>query len=171
MRAGFGKLQPWLKFTGTMMCALGLALCVSPTRAAAQGIAAKGPHCFAIQVHLNGQPISGPRAVDLKTRTLENTVALNDTCFPFPTAMLKSELIQVSFTVPGNSIHMSDVPADVFSGQWDVELADKKFSNDVTVPKHMNVSEMCAVVFRGADTPETLEEPHCRSPLAAKSAN
>ena len=165
------RFQQGLKFTAATMCSLVLALCAFPARASAQGLAANGPHCFAIQVHLNGQPIGGPQAVDLKSHALENTVTLNDTCFPFPSAMLKSELIQVSFTVPGSSIHMSDVPAEFFSGQWDVELADKKFSKDVAVPKHANVSEMCAVVFRGAETPQTLEEPHCRTALAVKAAN
>jgi hypothetical protein len=162
------SFRQWLKF---VVCGLVLALCAFSARASAQGLAAKGPQCFAIQVHLNGQPIGGPQQVDLKAHTLENTVTLKDTCFPFPTVMLKSELIQVSFTVAGNSIHMFDVPAEFFTGQWDVELADKKFSRDVTVPEHTNVNEICAVVFRGGNPPQTLSEPHCRTPLSGKSAN
>lgn len=171
MRAGFGVLRQRRNSIGAMLCGLGLVLCAFSTCASAQSLAAKGPHCFAIQVHLNGQPIGGPQAVDLKTRKMEDTVALKDTCFLLPSAMLESELIEVSFTVPGSSIHVSDVPTDFFSGQWVVELADKKFSKDVSVPKHANVSEVCAVAFRGGDTEQTLAQPHCRTPLAIKAAN
>jgi hypothetical protein len=171
MRAGFGRFLQALKLTTTILCGLGLVLCAFPNRASAQSLAAKGPQCFAIQVHLNGQPISGPQAVDLKTHKMQDTVVLKDTCFPLPSAMLQSELIEVSFTVPGNSIHMSDVPGDFFSGQWIVELADKKFSKNVSVPKNANVSEVCAIEIRGADTAQTIAEPHCRTPLAAKAAN
>ena len=172
MRAGFDRLRQGLNFTMIMLGGgLGLVLCASPIRASAQTLAAKGPHCFAIQVHLNGQPIDGPRAVDLKTHKMEDTVALKDACFLLPSAMLQSELIEVSFTVPGNSIQVSDVPTQFFNGQWIVELADKKFSKDVPVPKHANVSEVCAVAFRGGDTEQTLAQPHCRTPLATKAAN
>jgi hypothetical protein len=171
MGGGFDRLRQGLNFTVIMLCGLGLVVCAIPTRTSAQNLTAKGPHCFAIQVHLNGQPIGGPQAVTLKTHKMEDTVALKDSCFPLPSAVLESELIEVSFTVPGNSIRVSDVPTDFFSGQWVVELADKKFSHDVPVPKHANVSEVCAVAFHGSDTEQTLAQPHCRTPLATKAAN
>ncbi len=171
MRAGFDGLRQQRNFIGAMLCGLGLVLCAFSSCASAQTLAAKGPQCFAIQVNLNGQPIAGPQAVDLKTRKMQDTVALKNTCFLLPSAMQESELIEVSFTVPGNSIQMSDVPTQFFNGQWVVELADKKFSKDVSVPKHANVSEVCAVAFHGSDTEQTLAQPHCRTPLVTKAAN
>jgi len=169
IRAGVDTLRRALSCSPLAMWGLALAVCAYPAGLSAQGAAPKGPHCFAIQVHLNGQPIDGPQSVTLKTRKLENTVPLNAQCFAVPSGMLESELIQISFSVPGNNIRMADIPTDFFSGQWDVELADKRFTKDVVVPKHANVSEMCAVVFRGADTDQSLSQPQCRT--AARASN
>ena len=75
-----------------------------------------------------------------------STVSLDDR-FEGPQRHAASELMEISFTLPGNKIHMSDIPTDFFNGSWDVELADKKFGSDVTVPKHANVSAICVVTF------------------------
>ena len=162
MRGGFGQA---VKFSQFVMCGLALLLCVHPTRTSAQGVAPKGPHCFAINMHLNGQAIDGPQVVTLKTRKAEDTVSLDEKCFKVPSAMLQSELMEISFTLPGNKIHMSDIPTDFFNGSWDVELADKKFGSDVTVPKHANVSGICAVVIREGAGEQSLSQPQCRTPL------
>jgi hypothetical protein len=130
----------------------------------AEGPTAQQPRCFAISVRLNGQPIDGPQSVTLKTRKAESNVALDNKCFSLPSAMAESELIDVSFTLPGNQIHMSDVPTDFLHGSWDVDLADKKFGKDVIVPKHASASEVCAVVFLGEVPPQSLAQAQCRTP-------
>jgi hypothetical protein len=171
MQDGFYRRQRAIKFSGMAMCALALSLCVHPTKLSAQGAAPKGSRCFAINVHLNGQAIAGPKTVTLKTTKAEDTVSLDQTCFQLPSDMLKSELIEISFTLPGSQIHMADIPTDFFSGQWDVQLADKKFGSDVSVPKHANVSGICAVVFHGGDSEQSLSQPQCRTPLTVKAGN
>ena len=134
----------------------------------AQAASAGDLHCFAINVRLNGQPIEGPQSVTFKTRNVENTVALDQKCFKVPDAVLASELIEVSFTVPGSKIHMTDVPPDFLNGMWDLDLADKKFSKDVAVPKHANVGEVCALMVQSEGSSQGLAQPQCRTPLAGK---
>lgn len=170
MQRAFDRFRHAMRFSGFAMCALVLSLCVHPTKMSAQGAAPKG-RCFAINVHLNGQAVDGPKVVTLKTTKAEDTVSLDKTCFQLPSDMLKSELIEISFTLPGSQIHMADVPTDFFSGQWDVQLADKKFGSDVSVPKNANVSGICAVVFHGGDSEQSLSQPQCRTPLTAKAGN
>jgi len=129
---------------------------------------ASDPHCFAINVRLNGQSIEGPQSVTLKTRKVENTVSLEQKCFKVPNAVVESELIEITFTVPGNKIHMTDVPADFFDGMWDVDLADKKCGKEVPVPKHASASEICAVVVHSGNSDQSMAQPQCRTPLAGK---
>lgn len=168
MQGKFFNLRQAVNFSMLAMCGLLLSLCVLPARLSAQAVAPKGPHCFAINVRLNGQAIDGPQAVTLKTRKIENIVALEQTCFKVPDAVVQSELIEVSFTVPGSKIHMSDIPTDFLNGMWDVDLADKKFAKDVAVPRHASASEVCAVVVHDGSTEQSIAQPQCRTPLAAK---
>jgi hypothetical protein len=167
MQGKFFNLKQPIKFS-LGMCGLLLCFCVLPVQLPAQGAAAKAPHCIAINVRLNGQAIDGPQAITLKTRKVENTVSLEKTCFKVPDAVVESELIEVSFTVPGNKIHMSDIPTDFLNGMWDVDLADKKFAKDVAVPKHASASEVCAVVVHGGDAEQSMAQSQCRTPLATK---
>lgn len=166
MQEDFYKCRQAVRITQLVLC--GLVLYVLPAKLSAQGVAAKGPHCFAINVHLNGQAIEGPQSVTLKTSKVENTVSLGQNCFQVPAAIVESELLEVSFTLPGNKVHMSDIPTDFLTGLWDVELADKKFAKDVVVPKHANASEVCAIIFHGGDQTQSLAQPQCRTPLAGK---
>ena len=167
MQGQFYKFRPTPNFTQLlMMCTLALSGCIVPATLSAEGPTAKAPHCFVINVRLNGQSIDGPQVVTLKTRKTENTVSLEQKCFQVPEAIVTSELVEVSFTLPGNKIHMSDIPTDFLSGSWDVELADKKFARDVILPKHANASEVCAVVFN--EQAQSLSQLQCRTPLAGK---
>jgi len=161
-----------MKFSQFLLGVLVVSVCIVPRDALAQGGVAGGAHCFAIRMVLNGQDIAGPQTVTLKAKSIENTVSLQGGCFQLPTAMLHSELIELSFTVPGNNIHVSSVPADFFNGSWDIELADKKFPKGLSVPKHANVAEVCALVIHG-ETEQSLAEPQCRTPLTvtAKQGN
>lgn len=147
-----------------------LSLCVPPLTHAAEGPTAQTAHCFSIKVRLNGQPIEGPTAITLKSRNAEDTVSLAGNCFQVPAAIAQSELVEVSFTVPGNKLHMADIPSDFFIGTWEVELADKKFSKDIAVPKRANASEVCALIVRDGDQTQSLAQPQCRAPLTTQAA-
>ncbi len=168
MQGKFDQLRRAPKLAQFAMCGVVLLLGVQPTRLFAQGGAIKAAHCFSIQMHLNGEPMEGPKVVTLKSRKGEDTVPLASTCFPVPSAILQSELLEISFTVPGNKIHMSDMPPDFFNGQWDVRLADKKFSKDVSVPKHGNVNEICAVVIHEGASEQSVAQPQCRTAISDK---
>lgn len=170
MRVTLDRVRGAAKVSEIVLCGFLLLLCMLPTGLTAQAAAAAGPRCFAIGVHLNGQAIEGPHSVTLKTSKAQETVSLSEKCFKLPIAMLASELIEVSFVVPGSNIHISDIPTDFFNGMWDVQLADKKFASDVNIPKHVNVAGTCAVVFHGGETEQSLSQPQCRTPLSAKAA-
>jgi len=150
------------KSYGLLLGVLVMSSCIAPGSAFAQGGVVGGPRCFSIRMQLNGQVLAGPQAVTLKTKGSEQTVSLQNNCFPFPNAMLHSELLELSFTVPGNNIHMSNVPADFFNGSWEIQLADKKFPKGVFIPKHANVAEVCALTVL-AETEQSLAVPQCRS--------
>lgn len=135
----------------------------------AQAATATDPPCFSINVRLNGQPIEGPQSVTLKTHKAEDTVSIDKSCFRVPDPVTQSELVEVSFTVPGSSIHMSDVPSDFLNGSWTLELADKKFPKDIAVPKHANASEICALVVHAGNSDQSFAQPQCRTPIASAS--
>jgi len=168
MRGEFYTFQKGSHFGRIAKFSYLLCLGVLSTGLGARAATAADSHCFAINVRLNGQPIEGPQSVTLKTKKTEDTVALEQKCFKVPDAIVESELIEVSFTVPGNRIHMTDVPPDFLNGMWDVDLADKKFGKEVTLPKHANVSEVCAVVVHSGGSDQGMAQPQCRTPLAAK---
>lgn len=168
MRPEFHKFRQAVKFLFWAVCSSLLPLFVLPATLLAEGPTAKVPSCFSISVRLNGQSIDGPQVVTLVTRKTESTVSLEQKCFQVSDAILQSELVEVSFTVPGSKIHLAEIPADFFKGTWEVELADKKFGKDVTVPKHFNASEVCALVVHEGDQTQSLSEPGCRTPLTGK---
>jgi len=158
----FGSASPFVRLIGCF------CLAVLFTTLSAQAATGTDPGCLAINVRLNGQAIAGPQSVTLKTSKVENTVQLDQKCFKVPDAVMQSELIEVSFTVPGSKIHMSDVPVDFLSGMWDVDLADKKFGKEVVVPKHANVGEVCALVVHNGNSDQGFAQPQCRTPLATQ---
>jgi len=168
MRPEFQKFRQAEKFSLFVMRSLLLPLLVLPATLLAEGPTAKVPSCFSISVRLNGQSIDGPQVVTLVTRKTENTVSLEQKCFQVSDAILQSELVEVSFTVPGSKIHLAEIPGDFLKGTWEVDLADKKFGKDVTVPKHFNVSEVCALVVHDGDQTQSLSEPGCRTSLTGK---
>ena len=161
-----------VKSSGFWLGLLVMSMWIVPKNMFAQGdvALAEGARCFAIHLHLNGQDLAGPEMVTLRARNTVNTVSLQNKCFQLPSAMLQSELIDLSFTVPGNSIHLSDVPTDFFHGSWDIELADKKFPKGISVPKHANVAEVCALVFHG-EKDQGLSQSQCRKALSAQQGN
>lgn len=168
MRPEFHKFRQAVKSSLFAVCSSLLLSLVLPTTLLAEGPTAKVPSCFSISVRLNGQSIDAPQVVTLATRKGENTVSLEQQCFQVSDAILQSELVDVSFTVPGSKIHLAEIPGDFFKGTWEVELADKKFSKEVAVPKHFNASEVCALVVHDGDQTQSLAEPRCRTPLTGK---
>lgn len=168
MQGHLTTLRQALRISHFVKVSLLLCMAVVCTGLSAQAASANNPHCFGINVRLNGQPIEGPQSVTLKTRKVENTVSLDQKCFKVPDAVVEAELIEVSFTVPGNKIHMSDVPSDFLTGMWDVDLADRKFGKEVAVPKHANASEVCALVVHSGSSDQSLAQPQCRTPVSGK---
>ena len=120
--------------------------------------------CFSIHVRLNGKPVEGPRVITLRTKQTESTVSLDGGCFIVPPAMLTEKAIDVVFTLPGNKIDLSGIRPFFFANSWDVDLADKRFGKEVSLPKHARVREVCAVVFHVGDPEVAMTQTGCRSP-------
>src|SRR3954467_6236211 len=98
---------------------------------------AKGKNsCFTIHVSLNGKPLAGPRVLTFKTKTWEQSAAVEAGCFGVPGAVLNEKTIDVLFTVPGNKVYLSTIPTGFLAGPWDVELQDKRFGKEVVLAKH-----------------------------------
>jgi hypothetical protein len=107
----------------------------------------------------------------LKTKQTESTASLEGGCFRVPPALLTEKTLGISFTIPGNKIYIPTIATGFFSGSWDIELEDKKFGNDVVLPKHARARQACAVVFHTGDEPERgLSVMPCRRPLTSKGA-
>jgi hypothetical protein len=116
-------------------------------------------------VRLNGVPVDGPQVITLKTNQSESTASLEGGCFKVPPALLTEKVLDISFTVPGNRVHLTGIAAGFLTGPWAIDLADKKFGSEVSLPKHARVKEACAVVFH-LDEPETgLVQTGCRTSL------
>jgi hypothetical protein len=138
-----------------MICSVMLLLCVSTVNLQAQ---ATGRHredlCFAIHVRLNGNVVDGPETVTFKTKEHEWRALLEEGCFKVPSAVLTEKNIDLFFTVPGNKVYVSTIPIGFLAGPWDIDLADKRFSREVVLPKHVRARDACAVVFHVGE-PET----------------
>ena len=124
-----------------------------------------GPQCFSIHVRLNGTRIDGPQVTSLKTNQNESTASLNEGCFKVPPALLMEKALDVSFRVPGNKVYLSGRATEFFAGPWDIDLADRKFGSEVSLPKHARAREACAVVFHLGDPETALVQTGCRTPL------
>lgn len=127
---------------------------------------AKDPPCFSIHVTLNGEEVNGPQEISLKTAQSEAKASLVHGCFVVPPALLAAKTLSISFTIPGNKIHIPVVASGFFTGSWDVRLEDKKFGNDVPFPKHSRARRGCFVVFHMGDEPERgISVMPCRTPI------
>lgn len=143
------KLWPLLLYTSAVMFS-------------AQTTTAQESKCFNIHIRLNAKPIEGPRVLTLGAKGKESTASLEEGCFKVPPALLTSKALDVSFTIPGNKIHLSGIAAGFFAGSWDINLADKKFGSEVSLPKHARVKEACAVVFHVGEPEVALVQTGCR---------
>jgi hypothetical protein len=148
-------------------CGAVLFLCIGATGLLAQSATHQEPQCFSIHVHLNGKPLDGPQVITLKTKQTESTVSLEGGCFKVPPALLTEKTVNVLFTVPGNKIDLAAISPSFFISPWDVDLADKKFDRDVSLPKHARIREACAVVFHGGEPESELTQTGCRTPIKA----
>lgn len=150
----------------SMTCNLwALLLCMAVTGLSAQSATAQEPQCFSIHVRLNGKPVDGPQVITLKTKQNESTASREGGCFKVPPALLTEKALDVSFTVPGNRVYLSAVATGFFAGPWDVDLADKKFGSEVSLPKHARTKEACAVVFHVGEPETAILQTGCRKPL------
>jgi hypothetical protein len=116
-------------------------------------------------VRLNGRPIDGPQVITLKTKQAESKASLEGECFSVPPAFLTEKAVDVIFTVPRNKIYLVAISPSFFTGPWDIDLEDKKFDQDVGLPKHARIREACAVVFHGGEPENALVQTGCRTPL------
>lgn len=132
---------------------------VSPQSSMQEG----APHCFSIHLRLNGAKIDGPQVIVLKTKQIESTAYLEHGCFKVPPALLTNKALDVSFRVSGSRVYLSAIAAGLFSGPWDIDLADKKFGSGVRPPKHTLAKEACAVVFHVGEPERALVQAPCRT--------
>lgn len=140
-------------------------LCVLAARLSGQSAAPQEAPCFRIHLHLNGKPIEGPQAITLETKQRDITVPLEGSCFTLPHAMRGQGKIDISFTIPGNKVHLSAIDEGFFSGSWDIDLEDKRFSNEVVLPKHARVKKACAVIFHVGEPETSMSQAGCRTPV------
>ena len=153
----------------SILCSLwALLLCIDAAKLSAQSATPQKPQCFSIHVRLNGKPIEGPQSITLKTKQGEDTVSLEGGCFAVPAAFLTEKEVAVFFTVPGNKICLAAISPSFFTSPWDIDLADKKFDSDVSLPKHARIREACAVVFHGGEPENAMTQTGCRTPLPSK---
>ena len=82
-----------------------------------------------------------------------------------PPALLTEKVLDISFTVPGNRVHLTGIATGFFTGPWDIDLADKKFGSEVSLPKHARAKEACAVVFHVGEPETGLVQTGCRTSL------
>lgn len=143
-----------------------LVSCVSGANLCGQETAKSTSNpCFTVRVRLNGKPLDGPRVVTLKAKHTEATLSLQSGCFVVPPALFKEKTLDLIFTLPENSIHLSDISAGFFGYSWDIELADKRFSSDVVLPKHARVKEACVVLFHAGEPETQMSQTGCRAPI------
>ncbi len=132
----------------------------------AQSATAQESKCVSIHVRVNGKAVDGPQVITLKTKQNESTASLDGGCFKVPSALLTEKALDVSFTVPGNKVHLAGIATGFFAGPWDIDLADQKFGSEVSLPKHARAREACAVVFHVGEPETALVQTGCRTPLA-----
>lgn len=119
--------------------------------------------CFTIHVRINGKSVEGPQTVTLKVRQAETQVSMDKGCFRIPPALISEKTLDVVFTISRNRIELSGISTGFFAGPWDLDLADRKFDGDVSLPKHARVREACAVVFHVGEPETAISQTKCRT--------
>lgn len=147
------------------------ALLLYATKLPAESAATHKPQCFSIGVRLNGQPIDGPQNITLKTKLIENGTTSENGCFKIPGTLLAEKEVDVFFTVAGNKIYLPGISTGFLAGPWDIDLEDKKFGSDVSLPKNASVRRACAVVFHVGEPETALTVTGCRTPLSETTKN
>jgi len=150
---------------GSTLCSCALLLCFHAAKLSGQSATHEKPQCFSVDVRLNGKPVDGPQIITLKTKQSESTVSLEGGCFIVPPTLLTEKAVDVFFTVPGNKIHLVAISPSFFTSPWDIDLEDKKFDKNVSLPKHARIREACAVVFHGGEPENALSQTGCRTSL------
>jgi len=124
--------------------------------------------CFRIHVRLNGRAIADPAAVTVRGKTGESTLSLEGGCFKVPAFLLAEESLDVAFAAANSNISLVAIHTSFFADTWEVDLADKKFRGDVSLPKGARVSEACAVVFHGGEPERAMSQTLCWTPLSVR---
>lgn len=147
----------------------GLLLGIDAAKLSAQNATAQEPKCFSLHVRLNGRPIESPQTITLKSKQNESRASLEKGCFSVPPDMLREKALDVSFEVPGSKVDLSTIATGFFAGPWDIDLQDKKFGKEVSLPKHARAKNACAVVFHVGEPERAVVQTGCRTPLSAKT--
>jgi hypothetical protein len=120
-------------------------------------------HCFRIRVQLNKQRAPSPTAITFQTEHGESTVHSQDGCFRLPKELVSKDSLDLHFEIPRNRIYLSRIASGFFAGAWDIELADKKFEKDVTLPQHARPKDACVVVFHIGEPETRIVQTGCRT--------
>lgn len=146
-------------------CLWMLLICGNVVASSAQSATSKEVHCFSIRMHLNGQPLEGPKTVTFRTRQGDSIVSLDGgACFKVPSALLMEKKLDIFFTIPGSNIYLNAMAIDFFENIWDIDLQDKKFSRDVHLPRHARAINSCHIVFHGGEPEIAMLATGCRTP-------
>jgi hypothetical protein len=140
-----------------------LLLCANIGNAQETGKNRVSESCFTIHVRINGKSVEGPQTVTLKVRQAETPVSMDKGCFRIPPALISEKTLDVVFTISRNRIELSGIPTGFFTGPWDLDLADRKFDGDVSLPKHARAKEACAVVFHVGEPETAISQTKCRT--------
>lgn len=84
-----------------------------------------------------------------------------------PSAWLTEKTLDISLMVAGSRIYLSGIATGFFAGPWDIDLADKKFGSEISLPKHAHARDACAVVFHVGEPETQIVQTGCRTPLPA----
>jgi len=147
-----------------------LLLCANIANAQEVGKNRASERCFTIHVRINGKLVEGPQTITLKVRQIETSLSMGGGCFRIPPALIAEKTLDVVFTIPRNRIELSGIPTGFFAGPWDLDLADRKFDGDVSLPKHARAKEACAVVFHVGEPETAISQTKCRTHLAGKAS-
>lgn len=131
--------------------------------------APKEHKCFSIRVRLNGALLVGPQVVILGTRENASAASLQGGCYKIPPDLLTEKTLDVAFEVPGSKIHLFAIATGFFAGPWDIDLEDKKFGREVSLPKHARAKQACFVVFHVGEPERQIVQTGCRTPVLAKN--
>jgi hypothetical protein len=121
--------------------------------------------CFSVHVHLDGRLLDGPSSVTLYGKGIQKTIEKSQGCFHVPAELLLQDFLDISFTVEKNALYLPRISTFRLRTLLDVEIEDKKFTNQYLIPKHSPTREACFVAFEEGEPGVVSMFTHCRRAL------